>query len=91
MRSRTLRASSRAAGTGQDVDPALLRTFLQQYVAAGGEILDVERKAMPSLRRIRLLWETLYELGRACRGFAVDWDYLIGNLTALDGLAQERL
>jgi Ser/Thr protein kinase RdoA (MazF antagonist) len=65
-------------------DPEPVRGFLRDYIAAGGEILDRERLALGRLRRLRLLWETLYELGRACRGAALDYVYLWANLTSLD-------
>ena len=71
---------------GIHMEPALVRAFLEDYVRAGGEILDRERAAMLRLRQMRLLWETLYELGRACRGATLDWAYLWGNLTSLDGV-----
>ena len=67
-------------------DPELVRGFLRDYIAAGGEILDRERRAMLRLRNMRLLWETLYELGRACRDATVDYAYLWANLTSLDGI-----
>ncbi len=69
---------------GIHMDPELVRGFLRDYVAAGGEILDRERAAMLRLRNMRLLWETLYELGRACRGATLDYAYLWGNLTSLE-------
>ena len=71
---------------GIHMDAELVRGFLRDYIAAGGEILDRERAAMLHLRQMRLLWETLYELGRACRGATLDWAYLWGNLTSLDGV-----
>ena len=71
---------------GIHMDPKLVRGFLRDYVATGGEILDRERTAMLRLRQMRLLWETLYELGRACRGATLDYTYLWANFTSLDGV-----
>jgi len=70
-------------------DPALVRDFLRDYVAAGGELLDRERAAMLRLRKLRLLMETLYELGRACRGLPLDEPYLWRNLTSLDSFGDD--
>ena len=74
-----------------EIDTKIAAAFLADYANAGGSVTGDERLVLLPLIGARQLWETLYELGRACRGFSVDWDYLIGNLTALDGLAQERL
>ncbi len=70
-------------------DQELVRAFLRDYVAAGGQILESEREAMLRLRGTRLLWETLYELGRACRGASLDYSYLWANLTSLDGVDED--
>ena len=74
---------------GYEFDPAAAREFLELYVDCGGEILSEERQALLALRRIRLVWETLYELGRACHGYALDEPYLWGNLTSLDGVEED--
>ena len=71
-------------------NPGLVREFIASYVAAGGALLDREREAMRRLRKLRLLWETLYELGRATEGAELDYEYLWANLTSLDG-ADESL
>lgn len=71
---------------GIHMDPKLVRGFLRDYIAAGGEVLDRERTAMLRLRQMRLLWETLYELGRACRGATLNYTYLWANFTSLDGV-----
>ncbi len=71
---------------GIHIDPKLVRGFLRDYIAAGGDVVDREREAMLRLRGTRLLWETLYELGRACRGSTLDYPYLWANLTSLDGV-----
>ena len=72
-----------------DFNPVAANEFLNLYVQAGGEILEQEREALLPLRKIRLLWETLYELGRACQGFPLDQAHLWGNLISLDGVAED--
>ncbi|MCH7697334.1 MAG: phosphotransferase [Chloroflexi bacterium] len=74
---------------GYEFDPAAAREFVELYVDCGGEILSEERQALLPLRLIRLVWETLYELGRACQGYSLDQPYLWGNLTSLDGVDQD--
>lgn len=74
---------------GYEFDPVAAREFLELYADCGGEILSQERQALLALRRIRLVWETLYELGRACHGYALDEPYLWGNLTSLDGVEED--
>ncbi len=71
---------------GYEFDAPKAREVLGMYVGAGGEIFEEERQALLPLRRIRLLWETLYELGRACGGYSLDQPYLWGNLISLDGV-----
>jgi Ser/Thr protein kinase RdoA (MazF antagonist) len=73
------------------MDLRLAREFLADYESAGGRITGDERGALLLLIRARHIGETLFELGRACRGAVVDWEYLVGNLTATDSLAKERL
>ncbi len=74
---------------GYEFDPPKAREFLKLYVHCGGEILSEERQALLPLRKIRLVWETLYELGRACGGYSLDQPYLWGNLTSLDGVDKD--
>lgn len=73
------------------MDTLTAQAFLADYESAGGEITDDERRVLVQLMRVRLLWETLYELGRGCLGAQLDWQYLYGNLTALDGFSEEYL
>ena len=73
------------------MDTLTAQAFLADYESAGGEITDDERRVLVQLMRVRLLWETLYELGRGCLGDQMDWQYLYGNLTALDGFSEEYL
>jgi Ser/Thr protein kinase RdoA (MazF antagonist) len=73
-----------------ELDPASACEFLALYERAGGEILPEERQAFFLLRKVRLLWETLYELGRACRGLPLDDEaYLWLNLTSLDSFGDD--
>ena len=74
---------------GYEFDPPKAREFLELYVECGGEILAEERQALLPLRKIRLVWETLYELCRACQGYSLDQPHLWGNLTSLDGIDQD--
>ncbi len=74
---------------GYEFDPPKAREFLELYVEAGGEILSEERQALLPLRKIRLIWETLYELGRGCQGHSLDEPYLWGNLTSLDRVDED--
>ena len=71
---------------GYDMHPDGIHEFLDDYIAAGGTISPNERRAHVPLRAVRLLWETLYELGRGSRGNQVDWPYLWGNLRSFDGI-----
>lgn len=73
------------------MDALNAKAFLGDYESAGGEITDDERRVLVQLIRVRLLWETLYELGKGCLGYKMDWHYLYGNLTALDGFSEEYL
>ena len=73
------------------MDASIARAFLADYEAAGGEVTNDERGVLLPLIRARLLWETLYELGRGCRGAMTDWEYLYGNLAALDDFSEEYL
>lgn len=73
------------------MDAPTAKAFLADYESAGGEITDDERRVLVQLMGVRLLWETLYELGKGCLGDRMDWQYLYGNLTALDGFSQEYL
>ncbi len=74
---------------GYEFDPPKAREFLELYIEGGGEILGEERRALLPLRKIRLIWETLYELGRACGGYSLDQPYLWGNLTSMDGVDED--
>ena len=81
---------SRAVGEHR-LDVSIAKEFLADYESAGGEVTGDERRVIVPLMRARLLWETLYELGRGCLGASIDWAYLYGNLTALDDFSEEYL
>ena len=79
------------------LDPDAAVDFVEAYIGAGAGISHTEKNALVTLMRADILWGVLYSFGHAQRevdaerGIAMDWDYHIDQLAAMERLREIHL